>query len=123
MSELSPELGGRVASLYQATQQTKLAEAWLWLPVIIIAEELLWRGAVLHVLSERVPQSVAMAISIGSYALAQLGTGSWIAMLLAAVCGSIWTLQRYLTHSLLSPLHAHLIWTPVVILLHPVNTG
>jgi membrane protease YdiL (CAAX protease family) len=122
-SALSPELGGRVASLYQAAQQTKLAEAWLWMPVIVLAEELLWRGALLHVLSERVPQSAAMAISIASYALAQLGTGSWIVMLLAAVCGSIWTLQRYLTHSLLSPLLAHLIWTPAVILLYPVNMG
>jgi hypothetical protein len=58
-----------------------------------------------------------------SYALAQLGTGSCIVMLLAGVCGSIWTLQRRLTLSLLPPLLAHLIWTPIVIWLHPVYPG
>jgi membrane protease YdiL (CAAX protease family) len=93
------------------------------LPAIIIAEELLWRGALLHVLAQRVPASTAMAISICSYALAQLGTGSWVVMLLAGVCGSIWTLQRRLTRSLSSSLLAHLIWTPIVIWLHPVYPG
>ncbi len=120
---LFPELGAQVASLYAATRQATPGQALVWMPAIILAEELLWRGALLHVLSARVPQSAAMALSISSYALAQLGTGSWIVMLLAAVCGSIWTLQRRLTCSLLSPLLAHLIWTPVVMFLHPVATG
>jgi hypothetical protein len=38
------------------------------------------------------------------------------------VCGSLWTAQRHLTRSLLSPLIAHLIWTPIVILLYPVTS-
>jgi membrane protease YdiL (CAAX protease family) len=122
-SSLFPELGSQVAWLYDAAQRSTLAEALLWLPAIIVAEELLWRGALLHVLSQRVPAFAAVAISICSYALAQLGTGSWVVMLLAGVCGSIWTLQRRLTPSLLSPLLAHLIWTPTVIWLHPVYPG
>jgi membrane protease YdiL (CAAX protease family) len=63
-----------------------------------------------------------MTLSVASYAAAQLGSGSWIVMLLAIVCGTIWTLQRHFTRSLLAPLLAHLIWTPVVILLHPVTS-
>jgi membrane protease YdiL (CAAX protease family) len=42
-------------------------------------------------------------------------------MAMAGVCGSIWTLQRVYTDSLLSPLIAHLIWSPIVILLYPVT--
>jgi membrane protease YdiL (CAAX protease family) len=61
-----------------------------------------------------------MVLSVASYAAAQIGTGSWILVLLALVCGTVWTLQRRWSRSLLSPLLAHLIWTPVVILLHPV---
>ncbi len=118
-----PELGSRVSVLYSEAHGVTLAEALPWVLAIIVAEELLWRGALLHVLARRVPNSLAMALSVASYALAQLGTGSWIVMLLALVCGSIWTLQRHLTRSLLSPLIAHLIWTPAVILIHPVTGG
>jgi membrane protease YdiL (CAAX protease family) len=63
-----------------------------------------------------------MVVSIASYAAAQFGTGSWIVMSFALVCGTLWTLQRHLTGSLLSPLIAHVIWTPIVILLHPVTS-
>jgi membrane protease YdiL (CAAX protease family) len=120
---LLPELGASVAGLYSAAHQTTLAEALPWVLAIIIAEELLWRGALLYVLERRVSPALATAISIASYVVAQLGTGSWIVMLLALVCGTIWTVQRRLTRSLLSPLIAHLIWTPIVILLHPVTSG
>jgi membrane protease YdiL (CAAX protease family) len=122
MRSIFPELSARVAVLYSAAHQISVAEAMAWVLAIIVAEELLWRGALLQVLARRVSPPVAMAISIASYAAAQLGTGSWIVMLLALVCGTIWTLQRQLTGSLLAPLIAHLIWTPVVILLYPVTS-
>jgi membrane protease YdiL (CAAX protease family) len=120
--QVFPALGGYVAQLYLAAQETTWPRALPWVLAIIVAEELLWRGALLYVLSRRVPPNTAMAISVATYALAQFGTGSFIVMLLALVCGSIWTLQRHLTGSLLSPLLSHLIWTPVVILLYPVTS-
>jgi uncharacterized protein len=118
-----PSLGSAVSALYATAHRTSLTEALLWVLAIIVAEELLWRGALLHFLARRVPDALAMAVSLLSYALAQFGTGSWIVMLLALVCGTIWTVQRRLTRSLLSPLISHLIWTPVVILFHPVASG
>lgn len=117
-----PELEGQVAALYTAAHRTTLAEALPWVLAIIVAEEVLWRGALLHVLERRVPPALAMAISVATYAAAQFGTGSWIVMLLALVCGTLWTLQRHFTRSLLSPLLAHLIWTPTVILFYPVTS-
>jgi membrane protease YdiL (CAAX protease family) len=122
LRSLMPELQSEVAVLYAAAHQTPLAQALPWVVAIIVGEELLWRGAILYVLERRVSSPLAMALSVASYAAAQLGTGSWIVMLLAVVCGTIWTLQRHFTRSLLSPLIAHLIWTPVVILLHPVTS-
>lgn len=117
-----PALESEVAALYTAAHQTSLAHALPWVLAIIVAEEVLWRGALLRVLERRVPPALAMAISVATYAAAQFGTGSWIVMLLALVCGTLWTLQRHLTHSLLSPLVAHLIWTPTVILFYPVTS-
>jgi uncharacterized protein len=117
-----PELESQVAALYTAAHRTTLAEALPWVLAIIVAEEVLWRGALLYVLERRVPPALAMAISVATYAAAQFGTGSWIVMLLALVCGTLWTLQRHFTRSLLSPLLAHLIWTPTVILFYPVTS-
>jgi membrane protease YdiL (CAAX protease family) len=119
-TRLFPSLRTDVAVLYQEANRASLAATLAWVVAIIVAEELLWRGALLQVLSRRVPEWAAMALSVATYALAQFGTGSWIVMLLALVCGTLWTVQRRVTRSLLSPLLAHLIWTPVVIFLRPV---
>lgn len=120
LRRLMPGLERDVTVLYAAARQTTLSQALPWVLAIIVAEELLWRGALLCALERRVPPAAALVISIATYAAAQLGTGSWIVMLLALVCGTIWTLQRHFTRSLLSPLLAHLVWTPTVILFYPV---
>jgi membrane protease YdiL (CAAX protease family) len=122
MRSIVPGLDTEVAVLYSTAHQTALRQALPWTLAIIVAEELLWRGALLDVLAGRVSPWVAGAISVATYAAAQFGSRSWIVSLLALVCGSLWTAQRQLTHSLLSPLIAHLIWTPIVILLYPVTS-
>lgn len=122
LRSLVPEIQVYVGALYLAAHETTLSEALPWTIAIIVAEEVLWRGALLYVLARRVPPALAMFISIATYAAAQFGTGSWIVMLLAVVCGTLWTLQRYFSSSLLSSLLAHLIWTPTVILFFPVTS-
>ena len=117
-----PPLRVDVAVLYGAARETPLSEALPWVLAIIVAEELLWRGALLEAFATRVSPRAALALSVATYCLAQAGTGSWIVTALALICGTLWTVQRHLTRSLLSPLIAHLIWTPTVILLLPVNT-
>jgi membrane protease YdiL (CAAX protease family) len=114
-----PWLRGTVTSLYIGARSTTLPKALAWVLAVILAEELLFRGAWLHALSQHMSQGQAAAVSVATYSLAQFGTGSVIVMLMAVVCGSIWTVQR--TGSLLSPLVSHLIWTPTVILLYPVT--
>jgi membrane protease YdiL (CAAX protease family) len=116
-----PVLDDSVQGLYHGARSAGLPEAFAWTIATIVAEELLFRGVWPHALSQRLSARQAYAVSLTTYALAQFGTGSWIVMLMAAVCGTIWTVQRHLTGSLLSPLIAHLIWTPTVILLYPVT--
>lgn len=120
-TELVPGLAASVRALYAAARARELASALAWTVLIIVAEEVLWRGLVLDVLDERVPAHAASALSIASYALAQLGSGSLIVLLLALVCGTLWTIQRRATGSIVAPLIAHLIWSPTVILLYPVT--
>jgi membrane protease YdiL (CAAX protease family) len=116
-----PGLDSTVKGLYAGARSTTLPKALAWVVAIIVAEELLFRGVWPDALSEWISRRAAYGLSLLTYALAQCGTGSSIVMLTAAVCGSIWTIQRCYTGSVLSALIAHLIWTPTVILLYPVT--
>ena len=118
---VAPSLDGEVQTLYTGARSTTLAKALAWLIALALAEELLFRGAWPATLRNYMSAPAAFTVSLLSYALAQLGTGSWIVMALASVCGALWTLQRRYTGSLLSPLIAHLIWSPTLILLYPVT--
>lgn len=117
---LVPSLAPVVAGLYQSSHQGHWLAALVWLVVIILAEELLFRGAWLAVLSQRVGTRTALGLSVALYAGAQAFSGSLVVALLALCCGMLWTLERALTGSLLAPLISHLIWTPTTILLRPV---
>ena len=121
VSALIPSLDAQVAGLYHGARSTTLPKALTWVVAIILAEELLFRGAWPAALQRFCGERAAYAISLVLYSLAQYGTGSWIVMLMALVCGTVWTAQRLWTGSLLSPLISHLIWSPTVILLYPVT--
>ena len=116
-----PSLAGQVQGLYHGARSTTLSKAMAWVAALALAEELLFRSVMPDVLRSFTSERAAYAITTVIYALAQLGAGSGIVMLMALVCGTIWSVQRIYTRSLLSTLISHLIWTPTVILLYPVT--
>lgn len=89
--------------------------------VVIVAEEVLWRGSAIECLRGLVSPRAAAAISIASYALVQLASGSWVVVALAAVCGVLWTLERLWTRSLVPPLITHAAWSVTVLVVAPVG--
>jgi uncharacterized protein len=117
---LWPGLRASVHGLYAGARSTTPPTAVAWLVAIVLTEELLFRGVLPDLLQTWLAERSAYVLSWVVYGLAQYGTGSLIVVLMAVVCGAVWTLQRRYTGSLLSPLIAHLIWTPVVIVLYPV---
>ncbi len=118
---LMPELDGQVQRLYSGARSTTLPKAFAWVLAIAFAEEILFRGVFFQTLRRWLSERAAYATALVVYAVAQGGTGSWIVMAMAFVCGTVWSIQRMYTGSLLSPLVAHLIWTPTVILFYPVT--
>jgi membrane protease YdiL (CAAX protease family) len=120
-ADLWPALRPIVGSLYRATETTSLAQALAWVSVIVVAEEALWRGVGLHELTRYTGRVPAMALSVLTYALAQLGTGSWVVGLVALVCGLLWTVERVYLHSAFAALVSHWLWTTIVILLFPLT--
>jgi membrane protease YdiL (CAAX protease family) len=118
---LFPALRPLVTTLYRATATTALGEALVWVTIIVVAEEVLWRGVGLSELTRYVGPRLAFALSVASYALAQLGTGSWVVGLVALVCGTLWTLERVWLGAPFAALVSHWLWTCLVILLFPLG--
>lgn len=116
-----PGLARSVRDLYRTAGTDSLAIALLSTVAAIVAEEVLWRGPLLRTLERRTGRSLAIAISLGTYVLAQTGSRSVIVALAALVCGSIWLAERLWTRSMVAPLLSHLIWTLIVIHLWPVT--
>jgi membrane protease YdiL (CAAX protease family) len=115
-----PDVSTHVARLYRAAGTDTPAIALAWMLVILTAEELLWRGAWIEVWEPRLGATTAALSSVLAYAITQLASGSIIVALLACTCGAIWTALRMHTGRVTAGLIAHAIWTPIVILFHPV---
>jgi membrane protease YdiL (CAAX protease family) len=118
---LVPGLEPVVVRLYRTSHEGHLGSALLWVLLIIAAEELLFRGAWLFELEALLGRRAALGLSVVVYAAAQAASGSLIVGLLALCCGTLWTIERILSGSLIAPLISHMIWTPVIILFHPVT--
>ncbi len=91
--------------------------------VVVVAEEVLWRGAFIGAGSRLVPRRVAAILSVVTYAAVQLGTGSWVVVLAALVCGAFWSTERLVTGSLVASLVSHAIWTFAIIHFYPVTAS
>jgi membrane protease YdiL (CAAX protease family) len=97
---------------------------WSAVPLIVlvvIAEELVWRGVAYPHVERRFGRLAAVAIVTITYGIPQLGSGSWLLVLLALACGFVWTLQRAATGRVAAPLLTHLTWTVSVMLLFPLE--
>jgi membrane protease YdiL (CAAX protease family) len=105
---------------------------WPRLLVVVFAEELLFRGCWLQLSSGAAAANgranvaafgaLPAALSLVSYALVQIGWGSFAVTLAAALCGAVFLLEAHLTRSIIAPLITHAIWSSVVLLFHPVTS-
>jgi uncharacterized protein len=80
-----------------------------------VAEEIFFRGALLAALAPRRPAVTATVI----YVAVTAATGNLALVVAAAVMGTIFTLERLSTRSLLAPIATHLSWSTLTLLLLP----
>ncbi len=114
---LVPSLRGEVTALYVLAAVTPATLAGT--VVVAVAEEVIWRGALLGALKEKYGV-FSVVLAAVPYTLAQLAPGSlWLAAA-AFGLGCVWGLLAWWRHSLVAPVIAHLCWTPVVLGLKPL---
>lgn len=117
---LDPAVERQAAELYVAFRAAPGWKVALMLPLVIAAEEVVWRGVVQGAARRSLGQVPAVLASAGLYALAHAPTGSPLLTAVALACGVYWGALAAFTGSLAAPLLAHLIWDLAVLVVRPL---
>lgn len=115
-----PAMRGEVVRLYEAFGSPGLGVILVVLPIVVLCEEIVWRGVVYEALASRF--SVPVVIASGSliYALAHAPIGA-MALSLACICvGICWNGLRWWTNSLAAVTVAHIVWDVSVLIVWPL---
>jgi membrane protease YdiL (CAAX protease family) len=113
-----PTLFGDVSRLYAAFGDRGSVATILLLPVIVIGEEIVWRGAVQGALARRMRWLPAAVVGALVYALAHTPVGSPALVLTCLGAGFCWSALRGITDSLPATVMAHLVWDFAVLVVH-----
>ncbi len=89
------------------------------LPGIVVAEDVVWRGAVTHVLATRLPWPAAAAAAGAWFALAHVTSGPPVLWLAALACGTLWSAVSLRAGALAPVVAMHLGWDLLVLLIAP----
>ena len=113
-----PTLFGDVSRLYAAFGDRGSVATLVLLPVIVIGEEIVWRGAVQGALARRMRWLPAAVVGALVYALAHTPVGSPALVLTCLGAGFCWSALRGITDSLPATVLAHLVWDFAVLVVH-----
>ena len=113
-----PTLFGDVSRLYAAFGDRGSLATMVLLPVIVIGEEIVWRGAVQGALARRMRWLPAATVGALVYALAHAPVGSPALVLTCLGAGFCWSALRGITDSLPVTVIAHLVWDFTVLVVH-----
>lgn len=113
-------LPAETAALYALLGRIPLAVSLPLLPLVIVSEELVWRGVVQEALARRFGVLWSIPLAAGAYALAHAPAGNALLALLCVACGLFWSALRARSGSVLVPLITHLVWDALVFVLAPL---
>lgn len=122
VSRLIPALDELVLPLY--AEITEPPGALLALPLtalVVLAEEVIWRGVLLEELGRRPwGRTLTATVATAAYTIPHALTGNPALLAVAVVLGSAWTVLRLTTGGLMAPLVCHLLWSAALFVLWPV---
>lgn len=119
--DLVPRISTEVPKLYALLRQPP-GPVWAFpvLVLVVAAEEWVWRGLAIDLLSRSTSPARAVVSSAVLYVLPQIAFRSPLLVVVALVCGLIWGALRVRTNGIVAPLVAHLLWDLLVFVLFPV---
>lgn len=101
---------GQIQAIYGAAGAIPVTLALLLLPLVILAEDLVWRCCVTLPLARRFGAGPGIALAGLAFGVAHLWAGPPVLVVAAVGCGLLWSWLAVRTRSLIAPLIAHLLW-------------
>lgn len=124
--DLIPFLDGMVEGLYGDLQVPPGPVAALPVTVVVIlAEEVVWRGVLVEELRGRDTfrgrPALLVLVATAIYAIPHLLAQDFVLMAAALILGALWTALRLVTGGLVAPLACHLVWSCTLFALWPLT--
>lgn len=117
-----PDLAPQLDQLYRDFRSASPWRVAAMLPLVILGEELVWRGVVLTAARRRLGTPLAVAVTAFAYAAAHVPAGSPLLVLAALTCGLVWGALAAATGGrLFAPLLCHLVWDLSVLVFVPLS--
>jgi membrane protease YdiL (CAAX protease family) len=119
--QLPLDLEPAVAGLYATLRMPPGPVIGLPLVVLtIVAEEIIFRGLLQESLRARLGPARAIGAVAALYAVANLGSGTWVLPVMALLLGAFWGWLAERTRGLVVPLLCHLVWDIILFVLLPL---
>jgi membrane protease YdiL (CAAX protease family) len=117
-----PQLGNEVQALYATLHRAPgPLRAVPILALSVLAEELIWRGAIVDwLLSKNLSAAHVTLLATAAYVLPMVCSGSWLLVAVALTLGTVLTIQRLYLRSWLPCFVTHLTWNVLIFVVHPV---
>lgn len=117
---LFPGLASGTQQLYRLLNSGPGLVRLVLLPLVIIGEEVVWRGLFQTIASRRLGAAGGVLVTGLIYAAVHAPIGAPLLTFVAFCCGVYWSLIRARTNSLVPGLVSHLAWDAVVMVLFPL---
>jgi membrane protease YdiL (CAAX protease family) len=88
--------------------------------IAVLGEEIFWRGAILPLLAERFRPAVAVLLACAFFAVAHLGSGTWLIPLASFGVVALWNALFLYTRNLTAPFVCHLLFDLLVLQIAPL---
>ncbi len=88
--------------------------------LVILGEEIVWRGLVQGVLGQKFGVRAAVFLAALAYAVGHAPVGSPLLVMVALCCGLFWGALRAITKSLVPSVVSHILWDLAVLVWVPV---
>ena len=116
-----PSLRADVAALYAAFRSPGVPIVVFLMPMVVVFEEVVWRGAIHNALARRMSLPWAVAAGAVLYSLAHIPIGSAALVVTALGAGLCWSALRAFSDSLRAVVVAHLMWNFVVLVIYQLT--
>ncbi|MEX1368418.1 MAG: NAD(P)H-binding protein [Nannocystaceae bacterium] len=116
----APAAAAQVQQVYGWSELAPLGLRLVLLPLIVLGEDVVWRGALTLPLAARIGPALGSVAAGSVFAVAHLTSGPPLLVAAALIMGTLWSALAIRSRSLVPVLVSHLVWDLLVMFVRPL---